>query len=197
MRTAILALVVLAMSRPFLDAASSGNSIRLPTHHVIAVDATLSMRLVENGRPRFETARELARGVVASSPRGDAFNLLRHSRDNEVIIRQTAWDSETVQAEVESLQCTWDAADAARLLEDLQTLVETAPGPERKAVHIFSDFQQHAWKPADRNRAEQIRERLRTLCEAAEVVLVNCVADPKPNIAVTELTASPGCRDGR
>ena len=78
-RTMIILLVALALSRPIAETLGEYIQTEGPRHRIIVIDATLSMGFTPNGNTRFERAKQLARQIVSSAKPGDAINLVRIS----------------------------------------------------------------------------------------------------------------------
>jgi hypothetical protein len=188
-RTAILLLVALALAGPTgatLTAFVSGGATA-PTQRILVLDASLSMSLVENGRSRFEQAREVARQLVNSSRQGDVWNLVRiggHSAP--VIIRRPTPQPDAVLRELDELTCLEEKANVAAALKEVEQLLRAANAPPRKEVYLVTDLQAANWQVADASAAAPLRQILKLLPE--EVVHVFPVGSGEgANAAVTSL----------
>src|SRR3990172_278051 len=71
-RILLLALLSLALARPFAESFSAVAESNVPVHRIIIVDASSSMGWQESGSSRFERARELARQVAGEAHPGAA-----------------------------------------------------------------------------------------------------------------------------
>src|SRR5207245_1125074 len=70
LRTALIALVVLAAARPLFPTQASGGSLHEPTALVVILDNSASSGLVVDGHPVLGLLQGMARGSLAGVPRG-------------------------------------------------------------------------------------------------------------------------------
>ena len=69
-RTMIVLLIALALSRPTAETLGEYFQSEGPKHRILVIDATFSMGYAPAGRTRFDRAKELARQIVVEPDRG-------------------------------------------------------------------------------------------------------------------------------
>src|SRR4029450_11293829 len=76
-RTAILILIALAMSKPFLEAFGVADLFRGQRRHwVLVLDGSMSMDYRVEDKTRFEQAKDVARRLVKDARQGDAMSIV-------------------------------------------------------------------------------------------------------------------------
>ncbi len=137
LRTALMALVVLAAARPLVPARIGGASAHAPTALVVIFDNSPSSGVVVDGRPMLDRLRAVARPSLAATSPADhlwlvlADGVLRRGSRAELL---AALDSATVGPR------RLDLSDAvARATQ----IVQTEPLAARE-VHVVSDLQRTA-----------------------------------------------------
>jgi len=190
LRTLILVLVTLALARPTFETLGSFFQADQPAHRILVIDASLSMGARagdEAGGPTaWERAKKLARTIVDEPSQGDAWQLVRlSSLSPQTIIKAPAYQAQAVAEEIDALVLPAGPADASRGLAQVVELLKSVPGLPRKEVYIVSDFQGATWSPAEADEANRLREELRALGAAAQVMLIDVGTEKRGNIAVT------------
>ena len=74
-RTLILLFLVLALAQPYVETLGTYFQADAPTHRIIVVDTSFSMRFQPAEFSQFDRAKQMAQKIVAGAKRGDAFNL--------------------------------------------------------------------------------------------------------------------------
>lgn len=206
LRTLVLTLLVLAMARPHFESSDGVLTDGQPTHRVIVVDSSFSMRYVENsvdfaadldGRrtdgTRFDRARDTIRRLVESGRRGDAWNVVRIAGSEPFgIINQPAFDSQAVLDEMENLSPTDSAGDLIRAFETVAQMLKLAPELPRKEVIFVSDLQAAMWAPEAAASQRRMQTLAREIGGAARVSIVNVAEGGLQNGAVTALSLEEG-----
>lgn len=126
----ILALLAVALARPFVQATgSSGETF------CVIVDASASMQTREKGGTRLDLAREEARAMVDEMASGDRMMIVSFSHNTKVQCRLTA-DRLTLRRAIDAIASS-DAVGAVRdALLLANSLMPTEPGLQ---VVLFSD----------------------------------------------------------
>ncbi|NQT37733.1 MAG: VWA domain-containing protein [Planctomycetes bacterium] len=191
-RTALIALIVLAVAEPY----ASQSTLFLPggqrTHRVIVIDGSYSMAYRKAGKSRFETAKEWAAEIVGSSEKGDGFTLVLMSSPPRVVIGTPVLDPRSFLRELADLRLPHTHADVPAALAEAETLVRTAqreaPGLTRHEVFFLSDLGQRGWDVGEAG-AEKFRQDARRLAEQARVVVIDVGQDQTSNLAITDVRA--------
>jgi len=206
LRMAAVAAVVLIVARPRLDGGLGKTLGDVTTHHIVVLDDSFSMSDRYGNRSVFDDAKKAIERIAQaageqSSPQ--TFTLLRTSRAGAQGGARPDFYAETVNAEF-----TAKNPQGTRLEAMLAPLVpsDTAAGPdaglralstilkpndtEERLVYVVSDFRIKDWRETD-----EVRGTLAGLEKSvADVYFVNCVEQPRPNLAVTALRAESGTR---
>lgn len=191
-RTLAIVLLVFALARPFFESSVVRTPVSQPTHRVLVIDASCSMRRTENSESLFDRAQRVIQSIVESSVRGDAIQLVRIcDQSNRIIVSQPAWEPQIVADEVRRLEPTWETGQVSNALEDVGRLLETVGELDRKQVCIVSDFQSANWAPVGAG-AMAIQESLRAISEKADLRVFNVGLPGVSNVAVTGCRANSG-----
>lgn len=187
-RTTIVLLIALALSRPTAETMGNYFQAEGPRHRIIVIDATLSMGYAPSGRTRFDRAKDLARQVVNSARQGDAINLVRISDSTpHVIVRRPAFQPAAVSEEIEQLVLMDERVDASIVLKEIDELLSLASDVARKEVYFITDLQAATWAPADSTEASNVRQQLKTIANRAKIVWLDVGESTAANVGVTGL----------
>jgi hypothetical protein len=198
-RTLIVLLIAMALSRPTAETLGEYFQSEGPRHRIIVIDATYSMGYAPNGRTRFDRAKELARQIVSGARQGDAINLVRISDSTpRVIIRRPAYQSAAVIEEIDQLPLFDERVDASIALKEVDELLSLASELPRKEVYFITDLQSATWAPPDTNETWRVRQAMKRIADRAKVVWLDVGEPTAANVAVTGLrTADSFVLSGR
>lgn len=187
-RTLVVVLVALALSRPTAETLGEYFQSEGPRHRIIVVDATLSMGYAPSGRSRFDRAKDIARQIATEARQGDAVNLVRISESvPRVIIRRPAFQSAAVVEEIDQLILYDERVDASAVLKEIQEVLGQAPELTRKEIYFITDLQSATWAPPDSNEATRVRQELKAISDRAKVVWLDVGEATSANMAVNSL----------
>lgn len=150
MRMAVVALLAIALSRPFLRGTSTlfGNRA---VAVAIVLDNSPSMALADDGEVRFERARNLALDIVSHLREGDEVALLLTggpSLQQEATYRR----SENVQRLIEDASISLSAAEIPAALDNARRLLASSDAPNQE-LYLITDLQRSSW----RDKAEPVK----------------------------------------
>lgn len=199
-RIAILALLVLALARPVLrqgalSAASDGKQ-----NWIVAVDVSYSMGFQEDSLSLFDHARENVLGLVDVLLKpGDRVALMTLERTPRVLLPPVTLSDDGKQrfvGELESLELTTEGMDLGAFFAALDELagrfVTPLGDPEPKRLVLFSDFQRKDWMEADGAPVPGVLQYIEKFqSEGGEFAFARMSFRSRPNLAITELSASP------
>ena len=137
LRTAVIALIVLAAARPLVPAPSRGGSLHEPTALAVILDNSVSSGLMVDGRPALERLKVVARGSLARATASDRLWLLLA----DGVAR--AGTREALLATVDSAAVSARRLDLTAAVGTATRLVDAEPLPARE-VHVVSDLQRTA-----------------------------------------------------
>ena len=110
------------------------------------MDTSFSMGTKAAAETRFERAKTTARQIVSGSLPGDAFNLLRIAEHSgPAVVREPAFEADSVLAEIDRLQLTDEPGDLRPTLLEAAQVLADPHAPATKEVIFISDFQRLTW----------------------------------------------------
>ena len=137
LRTALIALIVLAAARPLFPTQASGGSLHEPTALAVILDNSPSSGLVMDGRPALERLKAMARGSLARATASDRLWLVLA----DGVAR--AGTREALLGTVDSVGVSARRLDLTAAVGAATRLVDAEPLPARE-VHVVSDLQRTA-----------------------------------------------------
>lgn len=143
LRCLLLALLVLAVSRPFLGDTGSGESGSGEV--VLVVDASYSMGTTAHLESRFDAARQQVSALLADLGSGTSVMLVLASESPEVVIGEFTPDHGLVRETLRGLKPHDAANDVQVAAMAVKDLLERRARPETP-VYWFSDFTQRDWE---------------------------------------------------
>jgi hypothetical protein len=179
-RTLLLLFAALAFAEPLMQAVAPQSRARTPLQRVIVMDTSFSMGTKAAAETRFERAKTTARQIVSGSLPGDAFNLLRIAEHSgPAVVREPAFEADSVLAEIDRLQLTDEPGDLRPTLLEAAQVLADPHAPATKEVIFISDFQRLTWADDAPGQAN-LHSLLQKLADRARIVLVD-VQSPGPN----------------
>ena len=139
LRTALIALIVMAAARPLVRShAGGGGGTHEPTALVLILDNSPSSGAVVDGRPLLARLKSVARASIARAGSGDRLWLILA----DGVAR--AGSREALLATVDSVQPDWRRLDLTAAVARATRLVDAEPLPGRE-VEVVSDLQRTAF----------------------------------------------------
>ena len=117
LRMAIVALIVLALARPFLTLGLPVASVRAKTDLVVVLDNSYSMAYQDVDDIRFEKAKTLAIDILDTLRHGDSAALILMSDIPNPVFRQLTPDLESVRAAINAAEVSYRATNVQPSLE--------------------------------------------------------------------------------
>ena len=190
-RMLLLGLLAISLARPFLDSTDARQDQTTVTHHLLILDASLSMRFHDAEASRFDRGRELLEQLVRGSRVGDTFRLLtiRGARP-PIVIGQAAGRQDDVLEELHQLAPTYETGDVVAALQATIGLLREIEHEGLRRVSIVSDFQQTAWQPESSVASGRIRESLKQLDRLADLVVYDVAGSSAGNSAIIDLNTN-------
>ncbi|MCY4554697.1 MAG: BatA domain-containing protein [Candidatus Poribacteria bacterium] len=145
LRMAIVALIALALARPFLTLGLPVASVRAKTDIVIVLDNSYSMAYQDVDGIRFDKAKSLAIDILDTLRHGDSAALILMSDIPNPIFRQLTPDLESVAAAINAATVSYRATNVQPSLELAhEILAESAQ--LNKELYLISDFTRNGWE---------------------------------------------------
>ena len=173
LRTAAIALIVLAFARPFLKrnnvvAAATGGARDI----VILLDQSASMGYADH----FDQAREAARKIVRAMGADDRATLVLFAKNAEENMRATT-DRARLEGAITAAKVTSGATRYGPALKLADSILGRSPMKRREAV-LISDFQKTGWSGSEDAR----------FAEGMALSTVSVASPKTTNLAVPSLT---------
>ena len=147
MRMATVALLAIALARPITRSAWGAVSQQGPVTAVIVLDCSHSMSTIEDGRPRFEQAREAAMQVISSLRPGDKVALVLGGEVREVPFPEPTADLQAVARQITELRSPTGMADLATAMDKgLELAARAEQGGQE--LYVIADRQAFSWRGA-------------------------------------------------
>ncbi len=153
LRMCIVALIALALARPFLTLGLPLSAVRAETDVIIILDNSYSMAYEGVEGVAFEKAKALSIEVLRSLRHGDSASLILMSDVAQPVFRQLTPDIEGVIAAVDDAAISYRATDVQPSLElahemfNGEGLQPTASGGAlNQEIYLISDFAENGWE---------------------------------------------------
>ena len=149
LRMAIIALIALALARPFLTLGLPVASIRAKTDVVIVLDNSYSMAYQDVDGVRFEKGKTLAIDILDTLRYGDSVALILMSDLPKPIFRQLTPDLGSVEAAINDAEVSYRATNVQPSLELAHDILAESQ-QLNKELYLISDFAQNGWENWER-----------------------------------------------
>jgi len=155
-RMVLLALVALALARPFWSRAASADNAALPgigqslpsRDVVLIIDGSESMERQLGGTTPFALAVEWARRYVRQCRPGDSVALLVAGDRVRRLLDPPVFDHTKVDAALAEIATPRGSSDLPAALAESFRILERTENPARDVI-VLTDGQRHAWRPGE------------------------------------------------
>lgn len=185
LRMAIIALIALALARPFLTLGLPVASVRAKTDVVIVLDNSYSMAYQDINGIRLDKAKVLATDIIDTLRHGDRAALILMSDIPKPIFRQLTPDIESVITAIGDTETSYRATNVQPSLELAHEILTKKEIGVRnpsysKEIYLISDFARNGWENWNRlpNRS------------GARISLIPVAAGEAHNISIKEIRPS-------
>ncbi len=144
LRMLIVALIALALARPFLTLGLPLAAVRAKTDVVIVLDNSYSMQYKDVDGNWFDKAKTLSADVLRSLRHGDSASLILMSDIAEPVFRQLTPDVNSVIAAIENAEESYRATNIQPSVELAHEILSEST-QQNKEIYIISDFAQNGW----------------------------------------------------
>ena len=179
LRMAIIALIALALARPFLTLGLPVASVRAKTDVIIVLDNSYSMAYQDINGIRLDKAKTLAVDIIDTLRHGDRASLILMSDIPKPVFRQLTPDIESVIAAINDTETSYRTTNVQPSLE-LAHEILTESEQLNKEIYLISDFAQNGWENWNRlpNRS------------GARISLIPVAEGEAHNISIKEIRPS-------
>ncbi|SIO32286.1 N-terminal double-transmembrane domain-containing protein [Singulisphaera sp. GP187] len=165
-RMALLALVALALARPFWSGAPAvggGFAASAPPRDVVLViDGSASMGRTLGGSTPHDLAVQWARALLTRLRPGDSVAVLVAGDRVRGLVDPPSFDRAKVDAALASLKPGRGASDLPTALAEAFRILERTGNPGRDVI-VLTDGQRFAWRPGESGRWALVRDLQRRL----------------------------------
>ena len=148
LRMAIIALIALALARPFLTLGLPVASVRAKTDVVIVLDNSYSMAYQDVDGVRFEKGKTLATDILETLRHGDRAALILMSDVPNPIFGQLTPDIGSVVAAINDAEISYRATNVQPSLELAHEILAESEQLNRE-LYLISDFAKNGWENVD------------------------------------------------
>ena len=179
LRMAIIALIALALARPFLTLGLPVASVRAKTDVIIVLDNSYSMVYQDINGIRLDKAKTLATDIIDTLRHGDRAALILMSDTPKPVFRQLTPDIESVTTAINDTDTSYRTTNVQPSLE-LAHEILTESQQLNKEIYLISDFAQNGWENWNRlpNRS------------GARISLIPVAEGEAHNISIKEIRPS-------
>ena len=179
LRMAIIALIALALARPFLTLGLPVASVRAKTDVIIVLDNSYSMAYRDINGMRFNKAKILATDIIDTLRHGDRAALILMSDFPKPVFRQLTPDIESVTEAINDTETSYRTTNVQSSLELAHEILAESEHLN-KEIYLISDFAQNGWENWNRlpNRSR------------AHISLIPVAQGESHNISIKEIRPS-------
>jgi hypothetical protein len=179
LRMVIIALIALALARPFLTLGLPVASVRAKTDVVIVLDNSYSMAYQDINGVRFDKAKTLATDIIDTLRHGDRAALILMSDIPKPVFRQLTPDIESVTEAINNTETSYRTTHVQPSLELAHEILAESE-QLNKEIYLVSDFARNGWENWNRlpNRS------------GARISLIPVAEGEAHNISIKEIRPS-------
>lgn len=144
LRMLIIALIALALARPFLTLGLPIAAVRAKTDVVIVLDNSYSMGYQDVDGVWFEKAKTFATDVLGSLRHGDSASLILMSDISQPVFRQLTPDVEDVIETIQDAKISYRDTNVQPSIELAHQILSEST-QQNKELYVISDFAQNGW----------------------------------------------------
>ncbi|MDE0009569.1 MAG: BatA domain-containing protein [Candidatus Poribacteria bacterium] len=179
LRMVIVALIALALARPFLTLGLPIASVRAKTDLVIVLDNSYSMAYQDVDGIRFEKAKTLATDILDTLRHGDSAAFILMSDSPKPVFRQLTPDIDSIIAAINNAAVSYRTTNVQPSFELAHEILAESV-QLNKELYLISDFAQNGWENWSRlpNRS------------GARISLIPVTENEAHNISIEEIRPS-------
>lgn len=189
-RTLILGLVVLAMSKPAVQQDGGFfSSVGSPRHHVLVLDNSLSMQYGDGELRRWQRAKEIATSILDAARQGDLASVVILGTPTTTLVRKASPNLVSVAEEIESLQAQDGVARIPDAVDPILGVFQDSPvDASNRRVYLITDMQRSTWLGEnDAVAPAELARRLQSISEGALTSVIDVSGEESPNLAVVQI----------
>ncbi len=145
LRMAIVALIALALARPFLTLGLPVASVRAKTDLVIVLDNSYSMAYQDVDGIRFEKAKTFATDIIDTLRHGDSAAFILMSDTPKPVFRQLTPDLGSVTEAINNAKVSYRTTNVQPSIELAHEILSESE-QLNKELYLISDFAENGWE---------------------------------------------------
>ncbi len=182
LRAGVLVLIALGLASPTLTELPSFFGGGRNAAVAIILDNSASMGTIDEGRPRFETAKQAAAQILERLADGDQVALFVTGGPSFPEQGRLDRTHDRARQMLAAAAVSHERADLGeKLLEARRILADAEAG--NKEIFVITDMQRLSWEGLAKPQAAEEK----TDEEKIPIIVVDCNRAPKPNVAVTDV----------
>ncbi len=183
LRTAIIALLAVALARPVLRPGKGTGAEDARLHAIIILDRSASMGVTENGRPRLAIAKQAVINILSSLHRGDEVSLILTGDPIDPGQAQPTTDLQSVATRLAALPASFGRANIAAALEQARQALSREPGVVHE-LYLVCDQQASSWESVNDKFAELWQSTQEQLTSPLRFFVIPVGGEEADNIAI-------------
>ncbi len=159
LRTALIVILVLALSRPLIKGLSAADARR---DVIIVLDGSMSMSLREGPASLFDRARDAAREALHTLRPADSVGVIIGTRSPRPLLPELSYDRDKVEKALARAHESLSSFDAVKALDRAFAMLRKGQNPNAEIL-IITDGQRYGWYTTDSNRWRYVAEQMADL----------------------------------
>ncbi len=187
-RTLIIAFLVLAMAKPYLESAGALPIIAgRRTHRVFVLDGSMSMGYATADATRFDQAKGLAARLAREARRGDALSVVLMADPPRVVIGDPSPNHAEVVKEIEQIAMPQGGTDLTSSLQAVDRVLDVSTIPQKEVIFL-TDAQTASWRGAEGSARDGLKRVLaRIAARGPRTVLIDLGQSGSENRAIVDM----------
>lgn len=183
-RTLLIISIVFCAAEPFLESESLATAVRRPEHLILVFDVSYSMGYRSDGTLVLDTAKSVARDLLAKTADGDVVTVVSMGRYAKSAVTGAVQSQESLLEIVEALPLEQTTASLPPAIDAVAKAIKSVDGEHfrvsRHKAFFLSDLSTRTWDVPEFSALER-------LAEVCELFAVDVGADEWGNVAVIKL----------
>jgi len=186
LRCLLIALLILALSRPNWESNSQQSGVHRVTA-VIIIDDSYSMGLTNGIQTRLEQAKAAGEQIVQALPTGSSAALFFAADNVQTAVAQPTYDFNLLRQKIRDATLTDRATNLGEALQLAVDTLQKHGGSESKEIYLVTDGQANGW-----GQMEQMKKQLAEVQKQMVVHIILVGDQSGSNLAVTGLQLDNG-----
>lgn len=183
MRSALIALLAVAMARPILKGKWASQYSEGGLTATLLLDCSAGMGFDENGRTRFQMAQAAARQIVRNLRPGDRISLILMGASRAATDLEPTGDLRAIESRIDEARTGYSRSNIADSLDLAADILRRHENSTRD-VYIVTDHQAQSWQGIDDRFAAAWNRRVNSSGSAPRIFVFPVGSAESDNVAV-------------